>query len=1206
MENSSRKSQIRSLEEQVGLSFDEVAVVYDCLRVLEFANEETELALMAPLCPATASVHARVQEEKREEDALRALLINAGAWGLVSRKRRGQTLPGTADNSATAPSSSSTNESNPAAAKSIKLSDFRKVFARVSPWKSNPTILHSVQPLPPLRSSKPTTHPKTTAGNLTLPNLNIPRGLSASRSSTTGSSSMARMDSTVSIASGTSNLADVHISLADRVYFYSSFNYSSFHANRAAPQGGMGADYMKTSGGGGTAGERKNASDTELSYVVDLASIAELKAVMDSMLEMFEKAGKQTGGGGGSGGEDDEEYMRAVSSFLNSALKLGANKGVGGSTAASNDFGANGGTGSKRVAEQSKLVVALEEDDEGEGLGDIGSLKMPAPPAPLLRSVSSLEPRVTLPHPVVVRQSSAQALGSATHSRASSAAAAPTEFRLSFNEFLLAVLSQSKASAGSGGSKKKGKGKGKKIKVKLPSYFDRKGPIYLGPFRFNGKVGEEAQLEYDAQAVSIREKAKYKQLAFERENTHVCFRVRQIEIDPHDFYVTLPKESTLSRLQIEIAKRQHLGSVIPSDIAIYRPSDALEKNIMFGSSMTMLKSTTPSKEPQSKPKPAMTSSLAAPTNTGHNDHYNTDQDFDNGMMISMMDSSDSYTSSPPKKTTQPTSIVLDDEGLDDDATADPFEYFKETSLSLRECFPKVNSYAGGSYSFVYNPNGPSCVIVPPPEPVKPPPPEPPKPPKKESEEKGKKGSKKGKEEEAGGKKKKAKKKKKKAPKKVEKPKPPPPIVPLFIDAPTPINVYYDIIPYFTFQDDVDSEPSRPTLSNSKGLKDSTTPLQTDKKQPTPSINAKQISSAAEHSKISTSFSRLPPIPNRPHSSSSATSIDFRHPLLTNPTPKPSKVYTPSTPLSRRPHTAPSGRTISFMGGSNVFGTGRTPSFMGTDHFQPFTPQPPTSPQPPGSKRNIQSAPPGGSSGGGGNISYRKRMLQSARARNLATDGNRRIPVSRPSSSASATANPRLAETVSNTAATATAATATSISPASLVVTVSTQQAGSPSMVSSQPGTSISPSSSAAASSSAATTAAAAAAASALWRTKDPISIPWDKRWMNEWKCMGGDFEWSRMMKNCETGIEVDEWEEYLVDAVVVVVDDDDDVTIVDDDGDEDGQWRLKEWIPNEKSVQWRAEAKKRIDAVVVVEEPDKKKGKGKKGKKGGGGKKKKK
>ncbi|KAJ3062997.1 hypothetical protein HDU99_005020, partial [Rhizoclosmatium hyalinum] len=57
MENSSRKSQIRSLEEQVSMSFDEVAVVYDSLRVLEFANEEIELALMAPLGPATSAVH---------------------------------------------------------------------------------------------------------------------------------------------------------------------------------------------------------------------------------------------------------------------------------------------------------------------------------------------------------------------------------------------------------------------------------------------------------------------------------------------------------------------------------------------------------------------------------------------------------------------------------------------------------------------------------------------------------------------------------------------------------------------------------------------------------------------------------------------------------------------------------------------------------------------------------------------------------------------------------------------------------------------------------------------------------------------------------------------------------------------------------------------------------------------------------------------
>ncbi|ORY41299.1 hypothetical protein BCR33DRAFT_767604 [Rhizoclosmatium globosum] len=118
-----------------------------------------------------------------------------------------------------------------------------------------------------------------------------------------------------------------------------------------------------------------------------------------------------------------------------------------------------------------------------------------------------------------------------------------------------------KAKKGGGkGKKKGGKKKGKKkLKVKIISYWDRKAcPIFTGPWTFQGKTGDEAQQAFEVQAAAIREKLK-----FEKENTYVCLRVRQIEIDAHDFYITLPKDCPLQRLQIEICKRQHLGSVLP-------------------------------------------------------------------------------------------------------------------------------------------------------------------------------------------------------------------------------------------------------------------------------------------------------------------------------------------------------------------------------------------------------------------------------------------------------------------------------------------------------------------------------------------------------------------------------------------------------------------------------------------------------------------
>ncbi|KAJ3141961.1 hypothetical protein HK100_004749 [Physocladia obscura] len=413
MENSSRRSQVRSLEEQVSMSFDEVAVVYDSLRTLEFNNEETELALLAPVGPATSNVHTKLLEEKREEDQLRLLLINAGAWGLVARKRK----PSSA---AVEKSAQTANEISSTATKTIKLTDFRKVFQKVSPWKSSTTILSSSQ----LPSPKTITRTGISA-------INVPRGLSAVRNSAASTSTIGVRNSFSSVSSvslQTQSVEDLHICLVDRIYFYSSFNYNSFHASKAIPQGGLGADYMKS-----TNGQLKASS--QASYIVDLASLvhtldimlkqplntrlrflfdlhdidgdgfldkAELKAVMDSMLEMFEQS-KSDGKN-----EDEEVYMKAVSSFLNSALKLGSSKS---STVPTIDQG-----------------FQRENDEEGtmseESNKTVRNFQ-------LSRSASSYSESQSS---IIFRDQ--------THTRALSSPTQQTEFRLSFNEFLLAVLSQ--------------------------------------------------------------------------------------------------------------------------------------------------------------------------------------------------------------------------------------------------------------------------------------------------------------------------------------------------------------------------------------------------------------------------------------------------------------------------------------------------------------------------------------------------------------------------------------------------------------------------------------------------------------------------------------------------------------------------------------------------------------------------------------------
>jgi hypothetical protein len=112
MEGTNRKSQVRTLCEQVSLSFDELGAVYDEVRRLEFvqADEEED--------PTGSSAKASLAAFK-EEEHVRVFLAGKGGWGLVRR------LPPTSSTSATT-----------IAQKSIPLQDFRKIFKIVSPYSS--------------------------------------------------------------------------------------------------------------------------------------------------------------------------------------------------------------------------------------------------------------------------------------------------------------------------------------------------------------------------------------------------------------------------------------------------------------------------------------------------------------------------------------------------------------------------------------------------------------------------------------------------------------------------------------------------------------------------------------------------------------------------------------------------------------------------------------------------------------------------------------------------------------------------------------------------------------------------------------------------------------------------------------------------------------------------------------------------------------
>ncbi|KAJ3060641.1 hypothetical protein HDU99_005835, partial [Rhizoclosmatium hyalinum] len=387
---------------------------------------------------------------------------------------------------------------------------------------------------------------------------------------------------------------------------------------------------------------------------------------------------------------------------------------------------------------------------------------------------------------------------------------------------------------------------------------------------------------------------------------------------------------------------------------------------MFGSSMAMLLNTKKEK-PIERPKPKSVP-LAAENDMGGMGGM------DDVTMMMMMAESDS----PRKTSVAPVPPPQEDEEEEEEDISDGFEYFQESSLQLKDCFPLVSPYPGGIYSFTYNPNGPSPVIVPPPEPERPVIPDPPKPKKVKEEKKGKKG---GKDDEKDDKKKK-KKKKKAAPKKKEKPKPPPIPAPQFIDVPTPVNVFYDIIPYITFSDvpptgpvfsesrtsvaarDLEKDKKRAgvsfvdpvTMASNIGIKKgpekrastqatvtvpspsiekkasvSATPATTpvvDKRmslQPTPTLERRTTSAM-----ISQVLPQLPappskiPIPvvpstlTRPQSASS--SIDTRHPLLMTPEPKHVSLYGLKQLTALKPYVRPQTAPTLRRGGlDNVVG-----------------------------------------------------------------------------------------------------------------------------------------------------------------------------------------------------------------------------------------------------------------------------------------------
>ncbi|KAJ3173298.1 hypothetical protein HDU87_007671 [Geranomyces variabilis] len=572
MEDTSRKSQIRTLCEQVSLTFDEVAIVYDEVRGLEFLREEEEED------PKGAAAALR-KLQKRDEDAMRETLIGFGGWGMA--RKGGSTAAGVARPKSTRikKRGAATQRQQEVGQKTVCLCDFRKVFGVVSPWRSGPT---------------------TAGGGLTVGGIpQQPPTASRRPSMANAIAATAAATAAAAAAAAPPAYSDVHIGLTDRIYFYCALHYNFLRTAKQrggtdassplAPLAYQGAESGSNASGGDSAGTGPAAATTEkTTYIVDLATMVhildiimrqplhsrlrflfeihdvdgdgfldkdELKAVMDSLLEMFERArrtgGGVTGGGGAATGappttptptsagqrEDEELYLGAVSQFLNTALKLGSNKpdnpalvpgSVGGPgtgpqlrRSGSSDFasivahttGQHYSSSRPGLAHQPhsspqprsgarntlpvkgashhhyapKLDAALGEDLEGEG-GELGASTTAA--QPIKQSQAQIHTRAlrqhvrgastggilsTSPAPSSPASSSPNTTSSSSNALLHPAPSSPrprsaspaiggtstpplhlplpaaddshhgggTAFRLSFNEFLLAVLSQS-------------------------------------------------------------------------------------------------------------------------------------------------------------------------------------------------------------------------------------------------------------------------------------------------------------------------------------------------------------------------------------------------------------------------------------------------------------------------------------------------------------------------------------------------------------------------------------------------------------------------------------------------------------------------------------------------------------------------------------------------------------------------------------------
>lgn len=124
------------------------------------------------------------------------------------------------------------------------------------------------------------------------------------------------------------------MSLIDRIYYYCSFQFNFVQRQKRTSVDPSSIGYIVDLAAlvHVLDAVMKQALHSRLRFIFDLYDLngdgylnnAELKAIMDAFLEMFQKSRRENEKKAAGEEQEEENYLRAVSSFLSAALKMGS------------------------------------------------------------------------------------------------------------------------------------------------------------------------------------------------------------------------------------------------------------------------------------------------------------------------------------------------------------------------------------------------------------------------------------------------------------------------------------------------------------------------------------------------------------------------------------------------------------------------------------------------------------------------------------------------------------------------------------------------------------------------------------------------------------------------------------------------------------------------------------------------------------------